>query len=44
MMNHCFRGLKEQLKRYFGGRYYIEVAQSGEEALEIVEDLQEEGI
>ena len=36
--------LKEQLKRYFGGRYYIEVAQSGEEALEIVEDLQEEGI
>lgn len=36
--------LKEQLKRYFGTRYYIEVAQSGEEALEIVEDLQEEGI
>ncbi|MDP8966714.1 MAG: response regulator [Cyanobacteriota bacterium] len=36
--------LKEQLKRYFGNRYYIEVAQSGEEALEIVEDLQEEGI
>ena len=36
--------LKEQLKRYLGDSYYIEVAQSGEEALEIVEDLQEEGI
>ena len=36
--------LKEQLKRYLGDDYYIEVAESGEEALEIVEDLQEEGI
>src|SRR4028119_673680 len=36
--------LKEQLKRNLGDNYYIEVAESGEEALEIVEDLQEEGI
>jgi len=36
--------LKEELKRQFGNSYVIEVAQSGEEALEIVEDLQEEGI
>lgn len=32
--------LKEQLKRRFGDRYLYEVAESAEEALEIIEDLQ----
>ncbi|NER37626.1 MAG: response regulator [Oscillatoria sp. SIO1A7] len=36
--------LKEQLKRKFGEDYYIEVAESGEEALEIVQELQEDEI
>ena len=36
--------LKEQLKRQFGEDYYIEVAESGEEALEIVQELQEDEI
>ena len=36
--------LKEQLKRRFGNNHYIEVAESGEEALLVVEDLQKEGI
>ena len=36
--------LKEQLRRRLGDDYYIEVAESGEEALEIVADLQAEKI
>lgn len=36
--------LKEQLKRCFGNNYYIEVAESGEEALLVIEELQKEGI
>ncbi|MGQ4647971.1 PAS domain S-box protein [Lyngbya aestuarii] len=36
--------LKEQLKRHFGKDYYIEVAENGEEAIEIVKELQKEGI
>lgn len=34
----------EQLKRNLGREYEIEAAESGEEALEIIEELQEEGI
>jgi signal transduction histidine kinase len=34
----------EQLKRSLGNAYEIEAAESGEEALEIVEELQEEGL
>lgn len=36
--------LKEQLKRPFGKDYYIEVAESSEDALEIIEELQAEQI
>jgi PAS domain S-box-containing protein len=36
--------LKEQLKRRFGNDYYIEVAESGEEALLVIEELQRDGI
>lgn len=36
--------LSEQLKRYLGEEYEIETAQSGQEALEVIEELQEEGI
>lgn len=36
--------LKEQLKRHFGKKYYIEVAGDGLEALEIFEELTAEGI
>lgn len=36
--------LKEQLKRSFGNNYYIEVAESGEEALLVIEELQRDGI
>ncbi|MFB2916931.1 response regulator [Aerosakkonema funiforme] len=36
--------LKEQLKRFLGDTYLIEIAETGEEALEIVEQLQAEGI
>jgi signal transduction histidine kinase len=36
--------LKEQLKRSFGSQYDIEIAETGEEALEIIEDLQEDNI
>jgi CheY-like chemotaxis protein len=36
--------LKEQLKRQFGDRYLYEVASSAEEAWEVLEDLNEEGI
>jgi CheY-like chemotaxis protein len=36
--------LKEQLFRCFGDRYLIEVASSATEALEVMEELQEDGI
>lgn len=36
--------LKEQLKRSFGSSYYIEIAESGEEALLVIEELEEDGI
>lgn len=36
--------LSEQLKRYLGEEYDIEIAGSGEEALEIIEELRDEGI
>jgi signal transduction histidine kinase len=36
--------LKEQLKRHFGKKYYIEIASSGAEALEILAELQVEDI
>lgn len=36
--------LKRQLRRQFGGNYYIEIAQDGEEALEITEELAEQDI
>lgn len=36
--------LKEQLKRRFGDNYYIEVAESAEEALLVIEELQKDGI
>ncbi|MGD2183644.1 response regulator [Lusitaniella coriacea] len=36
--------LKEQLKRHFGKQYTIELASSGQEALLILEELQEEQI
>ena len=36
--------LKEQLKRKFGARFIYEVAESAEEAWEIIEELQEDGI
>lgn len=35
-------GLKEQLKRHFVDSYRIETVESGEEALEIIEELQAE--
>ncbi|MGD2180093.1 response regulator [Lusitaniella coriacea] len=37
-------GLRDQLTPYFGQEYDIELAESGEEALEIFEELQAEGI
>ena len=36
--------LKEQLRREFGRNYDLETAESGEEALEILEELLEEGV
>lgn len=36
--------LKEQLKRQFGDRFIYEVAESAEEAWEVIEELQEDGI
>ena len=36
--------LKEQLKRRFGEHYNIETVESGEEALELLEELQEERV
>lgn len=37
-------GLKSQLKRLFGNKYYIETANSGEEAIEILDELNEDNI
>jgi signal transduction histidine kinase len=42
--NVVLESLKEQLKRSFGQDYYIEVAESSEDALNILEDLQKEQI
>lgn len=36
--------IKEQLKREFGSEYTIEVAESGEDAIEIVEEIAEDGL
>lgn len=36
--------LKEQLKRKYGDRFVYEMAESAEEAWEIIEELQEDGI
>ena len=36
--------LKEQLKRHFGEAYIIETVESGEEALEVIEELEEDGL
>ncbi len=36
--------LKEQLKRHFGEDYNIEIVESGEEALEIIHELQEDNV
>ena len=44
MMNRwCLESLAEELERNFGENYDIEAAESAEEALEIVEELHEEG-
>src|SRR5919202_93410 len=37
------RSLKAELKRVVGNDYYIEIAEGGEEALELVEELLENG-
>ena len=37
-------GLAEELQRNFGQDYQIEAAQSGEEALELIKELQAESI
>ena len=42
--NVVLESLKEQLKRSFGKAYYIEVAESSEDALTSLEDLQKNGI
>ncbi|GAB4539624.1 MAG: response regulator [Pleurocapsa sp.] len=36
--------LKEQLKRHFGDRYIYEIAESAEEAWEVIEELHEDDI
>lgn len=36
--------LKEQLKRQFGNQYVYETAESAEEAWELIQELEEEGI
>jgi CheY-like chemotaxis protein len=36
--------LKEQLKRYFGERYIYEVAETAEEAWEVIAELHDDGI
>lgn len=38
------KALKEQLKRCFGNRYLYEVAQSAEEAWQVIDELQDEQI
>ncbi len=35
--------LREQLEKYFGDRYIYETAESAEEALEILDDLEDDG-
>jgi YesN/AraC family two-component response regulator len=37
-------GLQQQLSRAFGDRYILEFAQSGQEALDLVEELKGEGM
>ncbi|MBE9125433.1 MULTISPECIES: response regulator [unclassified Coleofasciculus] len=36
--------LKEQLKRHFGSQYLYEVAESAEEAWDVIEELQDEAV
>ena len=36
--------LREQLEKHFGDKYQYETAESAEEALEIIDDLEDEGI
>jgi len=36
--------LREQLEKHFGDTYHYEVAESAEEALEIIDDLEDDGI
>lgn len=36
--------LQEQISRHFGDRFLYEAAESGEEALEIIEELTDEGV
>jgi CheY-like chemotaxis protein len=36
--------LREQLEKYFGDQYSYETAESGEEALEIIDDLEDDNI
>ncbi|MEL6383915.1 MAG: response regulator [Cyanobacteria bacterium J06626_18] len=36
--------LKEQLKRHFGSRFFYEVATSADEALEVLDELEEESL
>ncbi|MDY7015695.1 MAG: response regulator [Cyanobacteriota bacterium] len=36
--------LKEQLKRQFGRKYFYETARSGQEALDVLEELNEDGV
>jgi signal transduction histidine kinase len=38
------KSLREQLKRHLGDKYEIESAESGQEALEIIEELCEDGV
>lgn len=41
--NIVLTSIKEQLKREFGGDYTIEIAESGEDALEILDEIAEDG-
>jgi DNA-binding NtrC family response regulator len=36
--------LREQLEKHFGDRYQYEIAESAEEAFEIIDDLEDDGI
>ncbi len=38
------KALKEQLQRSFGNKYIYEVAQSAEEAWDVIDELKEEGV